>query len=110
VYSAPKGTHHQQRLKSQWDAQDLSKFRGQFKKFFPKEQEIIRTEIRKILASPLTGQVKKGSLVGVRVHKFKIHHQLYLLAYEPDAKANIVYLYALDTHEGFYEALQRYLH
>lgn len=93
-----------------FSARDLPKFRGQFKKFYPKEQEAVRQEIKKILADPLIGESKKGPLAGVRVHKFKIHHQLYLLAYEADAKAKIVYLYALATHENFYGALERYLH
>lgn len=90
-------------------AQALPKFQGQFKKFYPKEQEIIRSEIKKILSDPFVGDIKKGPLAGIRVHKFKIRHQLYLLAYESDPKANIIYLYALATHENFYEALRRYV-
>lgn len=92
-----------------FSAQDLPKFRSQFKKFFPKEREAITREIKKILADPFLGEPKKGPLAGVRVHKFKIHHQLFLLAYEADSKAKVVYLYALATHEKFYEALERYL-
>lgn len=93
-----------------FSARDLPKFRSQFKKLYPKEQESVRLEIRKILADPLVGEPKKGPLAGVRVHKFKIRHQLYLLAYEADPKARIIYLYALATHEKFYEAIKRYLH
>ncbi len=89
--------------------QDLQKFRGQFKKFYSKEQDIIRSEIRKVLQDPLMGEMKKGALSGIRVHKFKIRTQQYLLAYDVDVKVRVVCLYALATHEGFYEALQQYV-
>jgi mRNA interferase RelE/StbE len=92
-----------------FSARDLPKFRSQFKKLHPKEQDVVRREIKSILADPMIGEPKKGPLAGVRVHKFKIHHQLYLLAYEPDAKQKAVFLYALASHEKFYEALERYL-
>ena len=92
-----------------YSAKALPKFRIQFKKFYPKEQEIIKQEIKKVLEDPAVGEVKRDPLAQVQVHKFKIHHQLYLLAYEADAKSKVVYLYALATHEKFYEALKRYL-
>ncbi len=87
----------------------LPKFERQFNKFYPKEQIIIREEIKKIRDNPTIGELKKGVLSDVRVHKFKIHTQLYLLAYEQDGKHKIIYLYAIATHENFYTALQRYL-
>ncbi|MBI4064097.1 MAG: type II toxin-antitoxin system RelE/ParE family toxin [Elusimicrobia bacterium] len=92
-----------------YSAKALPRFESQFKKFHSKEQDQIREEIKKILGEPSTGEPKKGPLAGVRVHKFKIHHQLYLLAYEASPKEKIVYLYALATHENFYKALERYL-
>lgn len=92
-----------------YKAQALPKFQGQFKKFYPKEQDLIQEEIKKILSNPSIGEKKKGPLTNVQVHKFKIHHQLYLLAYEVDAKTKTIYLYAIATHENFYEALRRYL-
>jgi len=87
----------------------LPKFERHFKKFYPKEQKIIREEIRKIIDDPVIGELKKGALYNVRVYKFKIRNQLYLLAYEQDSVKKIIYLYALATHENFYSALQRYL-
>ena len=88
----------------------LPKFERAFKKFFKKEQEIIRAEVLKIQTDPLMGEPKKGSLAGVRVHKFKIHHQLYLLAYEYQPKNTTICLFAIGTHENYYDALERYLH
>ena len=87
----------------------LPKFEKQFKKFFPKDQGVIRAELKKIQADPSVGERKKGVLTHVWVHKFKVHRQLYLLAYEPVEKERVVYLYAIATHENFYEALQRYI-
>lgn len=84
-------------------------FEKQYKKYFPKEKEIIRREIKKIKLNPSAGKFKKGSLKNARVHKFKIHRQLHLLAYELDKKSKTIYLYAIATHENYYTALQRYL-
>ncbi|MFN0116980.1 MAG: type II toxin-antitoxin system RelE/ParE family toxin [Elusimicrobiota bacterium] len=93
-----------------WEIKSLPRFDKQFKRFYLKEQEIIREEIKKIQKDPLAGERKKGALSKVSVHKFKIHQQLYLLAYELDSKRKIIYLYALATHENFYADLQKYLH
>jgi len=87
----------------------LPKFRRQFSKFSSKDQEEIRRQIRKITKNPFIGEQKKGPLSGVRVHKWKLKHQLYLLAYEPVKKEKTIYLYAIATHEGFYKALKRYI-
>ncbi len=88
---------------------DLPKFRRQFSKFSPKDQECIREEIRKIAKNPSIGKLKKGPLSKVRVHKWKMKHQLYLIAYEIENREKTIYLYAIAAHEGFYKALQRYV-
>jgi len=87
----------------------LPKFEKQFKKFFSKEQEFIREELKKIRSDPTVGERKKGALAHIWVHKFKIHSQLYLLAYEPVHKEKMIYLYAIATHENFYETLHKYI-
>ena len=92
-----------------YQVKSLPKFDRQFKKFYPKEQNLTRTEIKKIINNPLIGELKKGSLSYIRVHKFKIHHQLYLLAYEQAQKEKTIYLYAIATHEKFYDKLQKYI-
>ena len=91
------------------DLKALPKFERQYKKFYPKEQSVIKEEFRKITVNPLLGEQKKGALSYIRVHKFKIHHQLYLLAYEYNSKEATVYLYAIATHENFYATLQKYI-
>ncbi len=92
-----------------YSLKDLPKFRKQFRRFSSKDQEKIRNEIRKIAKNPLIGELKKGPLSKIRVYKWKLKHQLYLIAYEPENREKTVYLYAIATHEGFYKALQRYV-
>jgi len=58
---------------------------------------------------PLLGNLKTGDLVGIRVHKFGFMGRLYLLAYEADHEAKVVYLHAVGGHENFYRDLKRYL-
>jgi mRNA-degrading endonuclease RelE of RelBE toxin-antitoxin system len=89
--------------------QALPKFEREFKKFFPKQQEVVRGELKKIQEDPFIGERKKGALSMVWVHKFKVRHQLYLLAYRVAEEKKEIYLYALATHENFYKELQKYL-
>ena len=53
------------------------------------------------------GVIKKGDLSDVRVHKFKILGQEYLLAYSVDKQKQKIILLALGTHENFYRDLKR---
>ncbi len=71
------------------------------------EITVLDDEIRRICAAPEIGEVKKGDLTGVSVHKFKVRDKLFLLAYEYD-EMNIILL-ALGAHENFYRDLKRYL-
>lgn len=86
----------------------LPKFEKQFKKFSNKDRTNIQLEIKKIAKEPLIGEQKKGILKSIRVYKWKLKNQLYLLAYEFVKKEKIIYLYAVATHEGFYKELERY--
>ena len=65
-------------------------------------------EIRKIVQNPLIGEPKKGILKGIRVYKWKMLNQLYLLGYEFVKREETIYLYAIAIHEGFYKILERY--
>jgi hypothetical protein len=53
--------------------------------------------------------MKTGDLAGVRVHKFAHMGQLYLLAYEADEQAEVMYIYAVGGRENFYRDLKTYL-
>lgn len=63
-------------------------------------------EIKKIVENPLIGQEKKGNLGGVRVHKFNIDKQLFLIAYE--VEVNILKLIMIGSHENYYRDLSKY--
>ena len=67
----------------------------------------IDRQVRALVEHPDMGEMKKGDLKGVRVHKFKYNNQLYLLAYE--AKGEVLYLYLIGSHENYYKKLKKYL-
>ncbi|HED04840.1 MAG TPA: type II toxin-antitoxin system RelE/ParE family toxin [Candidatus Fraserbacteria bacterium] len=74
----------------------------------PLQKELNRQEDL-IVSNPLIGEVKSGELEKVRVHKFRMVNQLYLLAYLTDHKAQVVTFLAVGGHENFYRDLERYL-
>ena len=79
-----------------------------FKKKSPKKLQLeIDKEVENIINNPEIGELKKGDLKAIRVHKFKIKAQLYLLSYE--VKGNTLFLYIIDTRENYYKQLKRYL-
>jgi len=58
---------------------------------------------------PETAEAKTGDLAGVAVYRFGHMGALYLLAYEPDEKAEVIYIYAVGGRENFYRDLKAYL-
>lgn len=72
-------------------------------------QLAVDAEVQKLLGDPLTGDPKVGALKGVRVVKFKVGPQQYLLAYRFVSKTNVVEMLDVGVHENFYRDLQRYL-
>ena len=73
---------------------------------YKKQIKILDEEIRKIVKNPEIGQEKRGALKGVRVHKFHIEKQLFLLAYE--LEADILQLIMIGSHENYYRNLTKY--
>ena len=87
-----------------------------FKKKSSKELQIeIDNQVKKIIKNPEIGELKKGDLKGIRVHKFTFHSQLLLLSYEyksgshTDDKDDALYLYTIGSHENFYKKLKKFL-
>lgn len=77
-------------------------------KKLPKQQKVaIDSEIRKIVNNPFLGEQKKGDLDFLRVHKFKISSQQYLLGYIFEEEVMILTLLKLSSHENFYRDLKR---
>jgi mRNA-degrading endonuclease RelE of RelBE toxin-antitoxin system len=80
-------------------------FKRSYKKLHSNQIKAVNSAIRKALSDPLCGETKKGDLAGVRVYKFRVFEQQFLLAYEFDK--NTLYLLALGVHENFYRDLKK---
>ena len=65
--------------------------------------------VKRIITDPLVGEPKVGALKGVRVVKFKVQTLQLLLAYQFDAKRNVIKVLDVGPHEIFYKELQKYL-
>tara|TARA_B110000037_G_scaffold175204_1_gene199692 strand:+ start:365 stop:634 length:270 start_codon:yes stop_codon:yes gene_type:complete len=75
-------------------------FRRKAKKPHATEKTALDRAVRKLVASPESGASKKGDLAGVRVLKYKVKAQQYLLAYSYEPE--LITLLAIGTHENFY--------
>lgn len=82
-------------------------FQRQKKKLHKNQIRVLDKEIRKIADDPDMGEEKKGILKGVRVYKFHIKKQLFLLAYE--INDDVLGLIMIGSHENYYRELQKYL-
>ena len=70
-------------------------------------QNVVDQAIRNIASNTRIGAIKKGALAGVRVHKFKVADNQYLLAYRHEKKSDTITLLALGSHENFYRDLSK---
>lgn len=81
------------------------------KKFVKKQsmsfQLAIEDAVEAVRNTPDMGEVKKGDLSGLRVHKFKFQRQEYLIAYKTGG--NTIAFYMIGTHENLYRELKQYL-
>ena len=57
--------------------------------------------------NPDLGERKKGDLAALRVYKFRVLGQLYLLGYSVDEAIRLIYLEAVGPHENVYRDLKR---
>jgi len=73
---------------------------------YKKQIKILDEEIRKIVQNTEIGQEKRGALKGIRVHKFHMGKQLFLLAYEYET--DVLKLIIVDSHENYYRSLAKY--
>ncbi|MEN6567823.1 MAG: type II toxin-antitoxin system RelE/ParE family toxin [Veillonellales bacterium] len=80
-------------------------FKRTYKKIYKNQLPQVNSAIKVIVADPLIGEEKKGDLAGVRVYKFDIQNQLYLLAYTVDETT--ITLLALGVYENFYRELKK---
>jgi mRNA-degrading endonuclease YafQ of YafQ-DinJ toxin-antitoxin module len=76
-----------------------------YRRLHDNQLDAANTAIEKIIINPLEGEAKKGDLAGVRVYKFQILDQLFLIVYEHDGE-NLI-LRTLGSHENFYHNLKK---
>lgn len=80
------------------------------KKLHSKDKKVLDGAVSAVAKDPFIGEEKRGDLVGVFVHKFKLNSQETLLAYglQPNKKKpSTVILLAVGPHENFYTQLKR---
>ncbi|MHB1346949.1 MAG: type II toxin-antitoxin system RelE/ParE family toxin [Candidatus Humimicrobiaceae bacterium] len=81
-------------------------FIKQKKRLYESQVKMLDKEIKKIIANTEIDQEKKGNLKNVRVHKFHIEKQLFLLAYE--LENDVLNLIMIGSHENYYRNLTKY--
>jgi len=81
------------------------RFERAIKRLYPLEKKALDKAVNLIASKPDLGEMKKGDLAGVRVHKYKHHSQRWLLAYE--IKDNTLVSLGHGSHENFYRDLKR---
>ena len=82
-------------------------FSRTIKKLKKNEKKALDNAVKKIIEKPDIGQMKKGDLAGVRVHKYKHANKQYLLGYRYNKDESLLTLLALGSHENFYQDLKR---
>ena len=82
-------------------------FERVIKKLHSNAKKDLDKAVKILIKNPKTGELKKGDLRGIRVYKFKMVHQLALLAYKYEETKKSLILLALGTHENFYRGLKK---
>ena len=83
------------------------RFARVYKKLHDKVAGAVDTAVALLAADPGLGEAKKGDLAALRVYKFHVLGQLYLLGYSVDDGVRLIYLEAIGPHENFYRDLKR---
>lgn len=83
-------------------------FKKTVKKLKPNQKKDLDAAVKELLENPNLGEQKKGDLVFLRVHKFKMNKQLTLLGYSFDDGTLTLELMALGSHENFYRDIKRF--
>lgn len=84
-------------------------FKQAYKKLHKNQLTAVNDNIKSIMEDYEIGELKTGDLAGIRIHKFKLHKHLYLLAYEYTVAINLLYLLSIGEHENFYDKLKKHL-
>lgn len=83
------------------------RFSKTVKKLNPSQKKQLDDAVKHLLKNPEAGELKKGDLKEVRVYKFKMQRQEWLLAYNFDQSILRLTLLMLGSQENFYRDLKR---
>lgn len=89
------------------DVYESSRFAKALGRLSEGQLMLVEDQIELIIANPELGELKKGDLSYLRVHKFQLNHQLTLLGYSWAAQKIELYLLSLSAHENFYQEQKR---
>ena len=84
----------------------MSRFAKTYKRLRDNQVPEVDAAVALISENPSAGDRKKGDLSAIRVFKFKVIGQEFLLAYSADHEIRLLYLEALGSHENFYRDLK----
>ncbi|NIE72755.1 type II toxin-antitoxin system RelE/ParE family toxin [Pantoea sp. Acro-807] len=90
------------------DIYQTSRFEKSLNRLTQQEQDSVDDEIDRIIENPDLGERKKGDLNYLRVHKFYLGKQQYLLGYSWQNQKLELYLLSLGTHENYYDEHKRH--
>lgn len=89
------------------DVYESSRFSKALGRLSEPQLIIVEDEIERIITNPEVGELKKGDLSYLRVHKFQLNNQLTLLGYSWIEQKIELYLLSLSSHENFYQEQKR---
>jgi len=81
-------------------------FKRTVKKMHPNQKRELDKAVKAIVENPEAGQIKKGDLSSLRVYKYKVSGQEYLLGYTYDVGEPLLALIAIGPHENFYRDIK----
>ncbi|WP_272661345.1 type II toxin-antitoxin system RelE/ParE family toxin [Providencia sp. PROV089] len=84
-----------------------ARFEKAMKKLPESDVKVVEDEIDRIIENPLIGELKKGDLAHLRVHKFRLNELLVLLGYSWVSDKLELYLLHIGSHENFYDAQKK---
>lgn len=91
----------------QIDVYETSRFSKALARLPEQLLKVVEDEIERVIADPDIGELKKGDLNYLRVHKFQLNNQLTLLGYSWVEGKLELYLLSLGSHENFYQEQKR---
>jgi len=82
---------------------ETRRFERSLNKLSDSQLKVVEDEIDKVISDPEIGELEKGDLSHLRVHKFKLEKQQVLLGYSWFEEKLELYLLQVGSHENFYQ-------